>query len=300
MITITIGIPVYNEGANIKNLLYSILKQKEEGYMVKEIIVLSDGSTDNTVAEVKKINDQRIRILDYKVRMGKSYHLNTFPKIVDTDILVLFDGDVVLQGPEVIRKLIQPIVEEKNIGLVSGNFQPIQVNNFIQKSIKTSINVYEVLRQEWKGGHNAFGCTGRIMALFKPFYKVLKVPPTMVLNDIYTYFDCLNNGFEFRHVKSIKVYYQLPTTVKDYISQFKRFYVGSSRMDRIFGELYRSEYAISKKRYYVLMFKEFIKDPIHCSFFFFINTITKIVASREMKKLDGKWEMATTTKKLFT
>jgi len=296
--TISVSIPAYNEEANIKYLLKSIQKQKEEGFLIKEIIVLSDGSSDNTVKRAREINDRRLRVLDYKERMGKSYHLNTFPKIIDSDILVLFDADVVLEGEDVIAKLIEPIVKEKNVGLVSGNFQPIRVKNFLQNAIKCTIDVYEVLRKEWEGGNNAFGCTGRIMALSKPFYKVLRVPPTMVLNDIFTYFDCLNKGFEFRHVSSVKVYYQLPNNLKDYLSQFKRFCVGSSRMSKIFGDLYAEQYAVSKSRFYSLMFAEFLKKPIHCIFIYLVNLVGKRIAKGEIQKMDGKWIMATTTKSL--
>src|SRR3989344_748392 len=296
--TVTIGIPAYNEEANITNLLNSILRQKEDGYLIERIIVLSDASTDKTVEKVEEIKDPRIEILDFKKRMGKSYHLNTFPKIVNSDILALFDADVVLNGEDVIKKLIEPIIKEENVGLVSGNFLPIRVKNFFQHAVKTTINVYEVLRQEWKGGHNAFGCTGRIQALSKPFYKVLKVPPTMVLNDIYTYFDCIQNGFEFRHVKSVNVYYQLPTNLKDYLNQFKRFCVGSSRMSKIFQDLYTQEYSISKKRFYLLMLKQFTNKTIHCIFICFVNIIGKFMATRELKKMDGKWEVVTSTKNL--
>lgn len=297
-LNVSVGIAAYNEEANIKNLLESIIRQSEDGFAIEEIIVLSDGSTDKTVEKTKEIKDSRIKILDYKKRMGKSYHLNTFPEIINSDILVLFDADVVLVGKDVITKLIEPITRQKNVGLVSGNFQPIQVKNFLQKAIKCTIEVFEVLRKEWKGGNNAFGCTGRIMALSKPFYKVLHVPHTMVLNDIYTYFDCLNKGFEFRHVSSVKVYYQLPTNLKDYLSQFKRFCVGSARMSKIFGSLYKNEYDIPKSRFYSLMFKEFIKNPIHCIFIYLVNFVGRRMAKDEIGKMDGKWEMVYSTKNL--
>lgn len=296
--TITIGIPAYNEGKNIQYLLKSVLAQKEDGYKIEKIIVLSDGSTDDTVERVKEITDPRIKILDYKERMGKSYHLNTFPKLTDSDILVLFDADVVLHGEDVISRLIEPIVKEKNVGLVSGNFRPIRVKNFLQQSIESTINVYEVLRWEFKGGHNALGCTGRIQALSKSFYKVLNVPHTMVLNDIYTYFDCLNHGFEFRHVKSVEVYYQLPDNIKDYLNQFKRFCVGSYRMNKIFGELFTNEYALPKKRMYFLMLKEFLRRPIHCIFIYFLNFVGKHLAKKEIKSMNGMWDLVASTKNL--
>ena len=48
-LTVTIGIPAYNEEANVRNLLVSLLAQKETNFKLQEIIVVSDGSTDKTV-----------------------------------------------------------------------------------------------------------------------------------------------------------------------------------------------------------------------------------------------------------
>jgi len=48
LITVSIGIPAYNEEANIGKLLSSLIKQKEAGFIIKEIIVVSDQSTDKT------------------------------------------------------------------------------------------------------------------------------------------------------------------------------------------------------------------------------------------------------------
>ena len=120
----------------------------------------------------------------------------------------------------------------------------------------------------------------------------------MVLNDIYTYFDCLNKGFEFRYVASAKVYYQLPSNIKDYLSQFKRFCVGSARMSKIFGNLYEKEYAIPKKRFYTLMLSEFLEKPVHCIFIYVLNFIGRQIAKGEIRKMDAKWQVVSSTKTL--
>ena len=50
--SITIGIPAYNEEANIKYLLKLLLNQKIKNAAIHEVIVVSDGSTDGTVLQV--------------------------------------------------------------------------------------------------------------------------------------------------------------------------------------------------------------------------------------------------------
>src|SRR3989338_10835968 len=120
--TITIGIPAYNEEQNIGNLLKSVFSQKEDGYLLKEIIVISDGSTDKTIDIAKKFSsDKRLKILDYSQRKGKSYRVNALLKSLKNEVLITIDSDSILKDEFVIKELIQPFKTKKNVGLVAGN-----------------------------------------------------------------------------------------------------------------------------------------------------------------------------------
>jgi len=59
----SIVIPVFNRESFISQTVYSVLKQTYSNF---EILVVDDGSTDNTAAEVKKITDERIRYIYQK------------------------------------------------------------------------------------------------------------------------------------------------------------------------------------------------------------------------------------------
>lgn len=56
-LTVTIGIPAYNEEQNIGHLLVNIFNQSTSIAILDEIIIVSDGSTDNTIKAIKKITD---------------------------------------------------------------------------------------------------------------------------------------------------------------------------------------------------------------------------------------------------
>ena len=75
-VTISVGIPAYNEAKSIKRVLTSLLAQKEDGFILKEIIVISDGSTDSMAQKVREIKDKRITFIDDKSRRGKSARLD--------------------------------------------------------------------------------------------------------------------------------------------------------------------------------------------------------------------------------
>lgn len=57
---LSIVIPLYNKEFQIANTLKSVLGQSFQDF---EIVIVDDGSTDNSVSEVKKIRDPRIRLI---------------------------------------------------------------------------------------------------------------------------------------------------------------------------------------------------------------------------------------------
>ena len=56
---ISILLPVFNCGLYIKSAIQSIINNSFENY---EIIVINDGSTDNTLDIINQFNDPRIKI----------------------------------------------------------------------------------------------------------------------------------------------------------------------------------------------------------------------------------------------
>jgi len=79
--TLTIGIPAYNEEANIGLLLNDITLQKNRNYILKEIIVVSDGSTDSTVKKVEQASIQSIKLIINKKRTGLANVQNPLQKL---------------------------------------------------------------------------------------------------------------------------------------------------------------------------------------------------------------------------
>ena len=73
--TITIGISAYNEVANIKALLQTLLAQRANNFLLEKIIVISDQSTDDTASEVNSVLNPRIKFI-----IDKSSQATSFPK----------------------------------------------------------------------------------------------------------------------------------------------------------------------------------------------------------------------------
>ncbi len=104
---VSIVIPLYNEEKSIQNVLYKI-----PNHHPTEIIIVDDGSTDNSIEKIKKINDSRIKIIKHKINRGYGNAILTGFKHSKGDIIVTLDSDG-QHNPEEISKIIKPIIKNE-------------------------------------------------------------------------------------------------------------------------------------------------------------------------------------------
>ena len=86
---ISVVIPLYNKEMTIKHSLSSVLSQDYDDI---EVIVVNDGSTDNSVEVVKSINDSRIVVIEQE-NGGPSKARNTGIRNAKGEWLVTLDAD---------------------------------------------------------------------------------------------------------------------------------------------------------------------------------------------------------------
>jgi glycosyltransferase involved in cell wall biosynthesis len=118
-------IAAYNEAENIEKVLNDLVKTNFK------IIVVDDGSTDNTV---KLIDDSKIYLLQHQLNCGQGAALQTgiefARKNSQTEVFVTMDADGQHQIKD-INPLIEPIVEKK-VDVVFGS-------RFLDKRTKLSL-----------------------------------------------------------------------------------------------------------------------------------------------------------------
>lgn len=86
---VSIVIPLYNKEKYIRRSVESILMQTYSDY---EIIIVDDGSTDNSIREVKKIKDRRVRFYQ-KINEGPGRARNYGAELSCGKYLTFLDAD---------------------------------------------------------------------------------------------------------------------------------------------------------------------------------------------------------------
>ncbi|CAL9675321.1 Undecaprenyl-phosphate 4-deoxy-4-formamido-L-arabinose transferase [Actinosynnema sp. ALI-1.44] len=111
---VTVIVPAYNEEAGIEATLRTILASTAD----VRVIVVDDGSTDRTSEVVQHLGLPRV-VLIRQPNAGKAAALNTGLRHCRTELVVMVDGDTVLE-PDTVHELVQPFADPR-VGAVSGN-----------------------------------------------------------------------------------------------------------------------------------------------------------------------------------
>lgn len=218
--TLTIGIPAFNEEANIGYLLQDLIDQNSSTYDLHEIVVASDFSTDKTDEIVKSFADKKVKLIANTVREGQAKKQNQIIQDCDSDILVLLNADILIDDKNFINKLIAPII--KGADLTCGPLYEVEPKEYIEKVIALGSVYRRIVFAEYNNGNNIFTCHGSHRAFSKRFYKDFRFSGS-VAEDAYSYLECVKKGYKYVYSDS-GAYIKLPSTLKDHLNQSTRFF----------------------------------------------------------------------------
>lgn len=130
--SVSVMVPAYNEGPNIESAIESLL---ELDYPHLEIVVISDGSVDDTFERANRLSGMHgaimVRVLDTGVNVGKAEALNTGIRASTGEIIVCMDADSRLE-PQSIRRGVAHFADPR-IGAVAGNVKVINRNSLLTR-----------------------------------------------------------------------------------------------------------------------------------------------------------------------
>jgi glycosyltransferase involved in cell wall biosynthesis len=129
-------IPVYNEEDRIEDTIKALKKIE----VLSKIVIIDDGSTDNTLNVVRTLNVDCIKL---DKNCGKGYAIKKAIEELNFDILVLVDGDLGESSSEV-EKLIYPVVNNESDVTIAKFPRPLKKGGFglVKKLAKYGVYMY--------------------------------------------------------------------------------------------------------------------------------------------------------------
>lgn len=110
---ISVIVTTYNSEKYIKKCLDSVLRTKSINF---EIVVVDDGSTDNTVTELKRYSKRNnVQIFLFKENKGPTARRNFGVKKARSGLILFLDADTILR-PSAIISIVKRMAKAKEIG----------------------------------------------------------------------------------------------------------------------------------------------------------------------------------------
>jgi glycosyltransferase involved in cell wall biosynthesis len=125
MVTVTVGIPVYNSSLYLANAIQSVLNQSFTDW---ELIILDDGSSDNSLAIARSFADARIRIVRDGQNRGVSYRLNQLAQLARGHYLARMDADDIMTHDR-LQTQLEYLEHHREVDVVGSYIYTIDTHN---------------------------------------------------------------------------------------------------------------------------------------------------------------------------
>ncbi|PVX27847.1 MAG: hypothetical protein CW716_00160 [Candidatus Bathyarchaeum sp.] len=125
---VTIVVPAHNEEKVIQRCIEAIL---EIDYPKKEVIVVDDGSTDNTYQLASSYRTKGVKVIRRLEAGGKSGALNTGILIAKGEIIITCDADSMI-ARSALRKIVSRF-QDPTVTAVAGNVKVLNRTNLVTK-----------------------------------------------------------------------------------------------------------------------------------------------------------------------
>lgn len=129
----SVVIPLYNKQSHVKETIKTVFNQTFQNY---EIVVVNDGSTDESVKIVKSLQDNRIRLI-HQENAGVSVARNRGIEEANAEYIVFLDADD-LWLPEFLETIYHLINDFPDAGLYTTSYKLMNAKKeYTDVSVKT-------------------------------------------------------------------------------------------------------------------------------------------------------------------
>ena len=236
---ISIIIPAYNEETRIKNCLDSILASSYKKDKI-EIIVVDDGSTDNTPEVLKNYG---IKVLKQE-HLGKSKALNKGILVAKNEFVLVIDADTKIDK-DFIKEVVRPF-SDKRVGATTGIIKLSNNKGILPMFQNVEYGFYNLIRHSFSDlFKNSVWFLGALACYRKKIIKKIGLFKTDSLTeDIDIAMDINRAGYKNISVGKAFGYTNVPTSLKSLYKQRARWWIGALQSLFKNRDMFSSKYGI--------------------------------------------------------
>ncbi len=224
LFSLTILIPAHNEEKTIQGTIEAIFNTDYPG--LKEVIVINDGSTDNTLKMIKEIMGkyENLKLINKK-NTGKADSLNQGIKIATGELIGVVDADS-YPYPDAIRKIIGFFNDEK-MGAVTSTVFVRNKDTFLSKIQAIEYAILAWTRKILSFVDAVYVTNGPLSIYRKSaLIEVGGFDRNTVTEDIDVTWNMLRHGYHTNMCLDSFVTTSVPLKVKDWWRQRERWGIG--------------------------------------------------------------------------
>lgn len=237
---ISIIVPTYNRGGQIRKTVDSLLRQR---YPNRDIIIVDDASTDDT-RKVLQAYGNRIKVIRRSKNGGPAAARNDGIKIAKGEYVAFIDSDCTASR-EWISELVDFIVKQPDgVAGVCGIILPPRDANFLMRALyflpELDGNTSRVLKAGEPISVENISCNNALwkMNVLKKmhgfdeqFFRYKAVP-----EDSELCYRVLRDGYRFVMTPGAATYHHFRATIRDFLKQSYRAGIGGGLLMRIYPD----------------------------------------------------------------
>jgi len=263
--SVAVVIPAFNEEKVIRKTVEAVLRSNYPNF---EIILVDDGSTDNTLNVIKYFfsENKKVKIFS-ETNAGKWSALNHGIEQTKAQILVTLDADTVFL-PSTIEKLI-PYFSNPHVGAVAGN---TKVGNRHNLLTRWQALEYITSQNLDRRAFDALNCITVVPGSVGAWRRkaVLEAggfSNQTLAEDADLTFSIIRRGYKVVYQEKAVAYTEAPDTIKDFLRQRFRWMLGTlqtawKHTDALFRSRYGALGAVALPNIYIFQLVFALISPL--------------------------------------
>src|SRR3989338_8046708 len=222
---VSILVPAYNEEKTISDTVNSLINLKYPKNKI-EIIIINDGSKDNTLAVAKRLSKKysQLKVLN-KENSGKANSLNEAIKVAKGELIAVVDADSYPESDALFKMV--GYFEEKEVSAVTSRVLVKNKKNYLERFQVLDYSIIAWTRKLLDFVNSVYVTNGPLSVYRKSTVKKIGgFDPKNLTEDIEITWHILSIGHKTKMSYSAIVYTTVPDNLKSWINQRVRWNLG--------------------------------------------------------------------------